>query len=86
MQFFRETSQFFDAVLFPAQLNEIGPAFEQFSGDGLGSRGRDIPEIEDGVKLGTVERIHRAQSVSRPFDGRNSKVSEFMIRSTNPVS
>ena len=86
MQFFRETSQFFDAVLFPAQLNEIGPAFEQFFGDGLGSRERDIPEIEDGVKLCTVERIHRAQSVNRPFEGRSSNVSEFIVRSTNPVS
>ena len=75
-------------LFFSTKLNEIGSAANQFSGDRFRPPRLDITQIEDGIEPPARQFIHRApaQSVNRPFDGRSSNVSEFIIRSTKPVS
>ena len=88
MQLFRQEGELRQVLPFPAKLNEIGAAANQFSHDRFRPRRLDITQIEDGIEAPTRQAIHRApaQSVNRPFDGRSSNVSEFIIRSTKPVS
>ena len=86
MQFPGEMSQCGLILVFTPQLNEIGSAANQLVCHSFRPFGGDVTEIENGVEPGARQRIHRAQSVSRPVDGRSSKVSEFISRSTKPVS
>lgn len=81
-----ESREFGQTLFFPPELNEISPAPDQIFRDRLRPSGRDISEIENGVKSGPLERLRRTQSVRRPFEGRSSNASEFIIRSTKPVS
>ena len=74
-------------LLFPAKLNEIGAAANQFSRNRFRPPRLDITQIENRVEPRARKSIHResAQSVNRPYEGRSSNVSEFINRSTKPV-
>ncbi len=88
MQLFRQEGELRQLLPFPAKLNEIGAAANQFSRDRYRPTRLDITQIEDGIEPSTRQSIHctPAQSVNRPYEGRSSNVSEFINRSTKPVS
>ena len=88
MQLFRQPADLGQRLFLCAQLDQVRAPANQFRRDVFGFCHLDVTEIEDRVETAALERIHhaRAQSCSRLFDGLSSNVSEFISRSTKPVS
>ena len=75
-------------LLLPPQLKQVRAAAEQLRRRSLSRARRDVAEIENRVELAARVRtlFRRLQSRIERFDGRSSNDSEFIMRSTNPVS
>ena len=88
MKLFGQVRQSGDGLSLAPQLNQIGAAAQQLRGRFLCIVRRDVAEVDNRVEPAARQRIslRRVQSRREPFDGRSSNASDFIIRSTNPVS
>ena len=72
------------------QLNQVHPAINHLFGDARYLRVVDVTQVEDPVEPAATEigggQGQVSYSCNRARVGFNSKLSEFMTRSTKPVS
>ena len=89
MKFAGQLLDFRRGKILRAQLEQVGPAANKLLSHLKGSRWLDIAEIENRVEPGTAE-ISGSQandySCNRAGIGLISKSSDFIKRSTKPVS
>ena len=88
MKFLGQSSEHGNTFFLAPELKDIRAALQECARDALRPIERDVAEVEDGVEPRGSERFHqrRAHSRKRPTEGLRSKDSEFITRSTKPVS